>query len=395
MIPTIQTEIELLQNTKDELRTAIMEKGVSVSSNDLFSTYPTRISQISMTPGDKDDLFKSLIDRSITSLVVPDGTEILRPHVFSGCLNITSLTLPNSLKIIHNGALTGLHGVTTLVIPDSVKRIESSSSYHATTTNLTSLTLGSGLEYIGNNAFRNNTNLTSITINAETPPTLNTNTNAFDNTNNCPIYVPAESVDTYKAAWTKYADRIQAMPQDNTLFNSIVDRSVTSINIPNNVTSIGNYAFQSCASLTNVTIPSSVTSIGKYAFNGCTSLTSATIGNGVTSIGNAAFQSCNRLTSIIIPSSVTSIGDYAFLNCTSLTNVTIPSSVTSIGKYAFNGCYGLTSVTINRNTPPTLGFSAFDNTNNGPIYVPEDSVDAYKSASNWSTLASRIQAIPS
>lgn len=213
MIPTIQTEIELLQNTKDELRTAIMEKGVSVSSNDLFSTYPTRISQISMTPGDKDDLFKSLIDRSITSLVVPDGTEILRPHVFSGCSNITSLTLPNSLKIIYNGALTGLHGVTTLVIPDSVKRIESSSSYPVTTTNLTSLTLGSGLEYIGNNAFYNRTNLTSITCLAETPPTLNTNMNAFDNTNNCPIYVPENSVDAYKAAWSKYASRIQAIPE--------------------------------------------------------------------------------------------------------------------------------------------------------------------------------------
>lgn len=213
MIPTIQTEIELLQNTKDELRTAIMEKGVTVSSNDLFSTYPTRISQISMTPGDKDDLFKSLIDRSITSLVVPDGTEILRPHVFSGCSNITSLTLPNSLKIIYNGALTGLHGVTTLVIPDSVKRIESSSSYPVTTTNLTSLTLGSGLEYIGNNAFYNRTNLTSITCLAETPPTLNTNTNAFDNTNNCPIYVPENSVDAYKAAWSKYASRIQAIPE--------------------------------------------------------------------------------------------------------------------------------------------------------------------------------------
>ena len=212
MIPTIQTEIELLQNTKDELRTAIMEKGVSVSSNDLFSTYPTRISQISMTPGDKDDLFKSLIDRSITSLVVPDGTEILRPHVFSGCLNITSLTLPNSLKIIYNGALTGLHGITTLVIPDSVKRIESSSSYPVTTTSLTSLTLGSGLEYIGNTTFYNRTNLTSITCLAETPPTLNTNTNAFDNTNNCPIYVPENSVEAYKAAWSKYASRIQAIP---------------------------------------------------------------------------------------------------------------------------------------------------------------------------------------
>ena len=210
MIPTIQTEIELLQNTKDELRTAIMEKGVSVSSNDLFSTYPTRISQISMTPGYKDDLFKSLIDRSITSLVVPDGTEILRPHVFSGCSNITSLTLPNSLKIIYNGALTGLHGVTTLVIPDSVTTIEGSSSFHQTSS-LTTLTIGTGITFIGNMVFYGNPNLTSITINATTPPELGLNNNAFDNTNNCPIYVPAASVDAYKTAWPTYASRIQAI----------------------------------------------------------------------------------------------------------------------------------------------------------------------------------------
>ena len=395
MIPTIQTEIELLQNTKDELRTAIMEKGVSVSSNDLFSTYPTRISQISMTPGDKDDLFKSLIDRSITSLVVPDGTEILRPEAFSGCSNITSLTLPNSLKIIHNGALTGLHGVTTLVIPDSVKRIESSSSYPNTTTSLTSLTLGSGLEYIGNNAFYNRTNLTSITCLATTPPTLGTNTNAFDNTNNCPIYVPEDSVDAYKAAWTKYADRIQAMPQDNTLFNSIVDRSVTSINIPNNVTSIGNYAFSNCSSLTSINIPSGVTSIGQYAFDTCSALTSVNIPSSITSIGQSAFSGCSSLTSVNIPDSVTSIGAGAFAICSSLTSVTIGNGVRSIGNYAFSNCSSLTSVTINRNTPPTLGFAAFNNTNDCPIYVPEDRVDAYKSSSYWSTLASRIQAIPS
>lgn len=373
MIPTIQTEIELLQNTKDELRTAIMEKGVTVSSNDLFSTYPTRISQISMTPGDKDDLFKSLIDRSITSLVVPDGTEILRPHAFSGCSNITSLTLPNSLKIIYNGALTGLHGVTTLVIPDSVKRIERSSSYPNTTTSLTSLTLGSGLEYIGNNAFYNRTNLTSITCLAETPPTLNTNTNAFDNTNNCPIYVPEDSVDAYKAAWTKYADRIQAMPQDNTLFNSIVDRSVTSIDIPSGTTSIGRYAFYRCFSLTSITIPDSVRSIGDSAFEECTSLTSVTI-----------------------PSSVTSIGKNAFRDCTSLTSATIGSGVTTIGETAFYNCLSLTSVTVNATTPPTLRSMAFGNASDSlVIYVPSSSLEIYKTATNWKTYASRIQAIPS
>ena len=79
---------------------------------------------------------------------------------------------------------------------------------------------------------------------------------------------------------------------------------------------------------------------------------------------------------------------------TSLTSVTIPSGVTSIGVAAFNGCRGLTSVTVNATTPPTLGKYVFTSTNNYPIYVPSESVNAYKAATNWSTYASRIQAIP-
>ena len=113
-----------------------------------------------------------------------------------------------------------------------------------------------------------------------------------------------------------------------------------------------------------------------------------------TSIADSAFYYCDNLTSIIIPNSVTSIGDWAFSNCTSLTSVTIPNSVTSIGEGAFYNCEGLTSVTIQATTPPTLGGTiVFEEANNCQIYVPAESVDAYKTATNWSSLASRIQAI--
>ena len=145
--------------------------------------------------------------------------------------------------------------------------------------------------------------------------------------------------------------------------------SLTSVTIPNSVTTIGDSAFYNCTSLTSVTIPNSVTSISSSAFHSCTGLTSVTIGNGVTSIaqytfyrcfnltsvtmsnsvtsiGKRAFASCESLTSIAIPDSVTSIGEYAFDYCYSLTSITIPNSVTSIGEFAFHQCYGLTSVAI-------------------------------------------------
>ena len=103
-------------------------------------------------------------------------------------------------------------------------------------------------------------------------------------------------------------------------------------------------AFRDCSMLTSVTIPDSVTSIGDYAFWNCRGLTSVTIGSSVESIGSYAFDGCTGLTSVTIPDSVTSIGRYAFRDCTRLTSVTIGSSVESIGSYAFDGCTGLTSV---------------------------------------------------
>ena len=171
--------------------------------------------------------------------------------------------------------------------------------------------------------------------------------------------------------------------------------NLTSITIPNSVTSIRKGAFYSCKSLTSITIPNSVTSIGEYAFYGCKSLTSINVDvnnpnycsidgvlfdknqttlikyprgkqgasyiipNSVTSIGNSAFRDCCALSSITIPNSVTSIGNSAFSGCDALTSVTIPDSVTGIGKSAFYRCDALTSVTIeNEEGKVAIGMSA-------------------------------------
>ena len=103
-------------------------------------------------------------------------------------------------------------------------------------------------------------------------------------------------------------------------------------------------------SITNYTINNMTKCIGPYAFSDCSKLTSIIIPDGVTSIGYDAFGDCSSLTSIEVPDGVTNIGDFAFGSCSSLESITIPDSVTSIGYYAFNHCSSLTSITYNGTT---------------------------------------------
>ena len=132
--------------------------------------------------------------------------------------------------------------------------------------------------------------------------------------------------------------------------------NITSVILPNTITTIANCTFKNSAKITNVTIPDSVISIGDSAFQGCTSLTSVEIPNSVTNIGDSAFYGCTGLTSIIIPNSVTSISSCAFGQCRELLNVVIPDSVTSIGVNAFMSCTKLTKIFIPKSVTEILGY---------------------------------------
>ncbi len=122
--------------------------------------------------------------------------------------------------------------------------------------------------------------------------------------------------------------------------------SLTSVTIPTSAQKIGSCAFFGCSSLTSVTIPTSVRKIEHSAFSGCSSVTSLTIPTSVQEIGSFAFSECSSLSSVTILASVQEIGSSAFSKCSSLTSVTIPTSVQKIGSCTFSGCSSLTSVTI-------------------------------------------------
>lgn len=121
--------------------------------------------------------------------------------------------------------------------------------------------------------------------------------------------------------------------------------AVTSVTIPDSVTSIHDVSFFNCSQLTNISIPNSVTYIGYSAFSYCTSLKSITLPSSLSTISRALFSGCSQLTTIHIPDSVSSIQFYAFHDCENLKTIRIPVSVTSIRDFAFDGCPSSMTVT--------------------------------------------------
>ena len=136
----------------------------------------------------------------------------------------------------------------------------------------------------------------------------------------------------------------------NDAFNGCTN--LMSMTMPDSVTTIGEKAFIDCTSLSNINISSNVNAIGQYAFNGCTSITSITIPNDVTIINEGVFGKTG-LTSITIHSNITSIYKYAFAMCNSLTTITIPAGVTYVGEYAFQ----LWSATQTINITPRTSYN--------------------------------------
>ena len=122
--------------------------------------------------------------------------------------------------------------------------------------------------------------------------------------------------------------------------------NLTSIEVPDSITSIGDMAFSGCTNLKSMEIPESITEIAVGAFRGCSGLTNIVIPESVTSVGDQAFSGCSSLTGIVIPDNITRIADGTFKECTNLTSIVIPDSVTSIGVYAFASCRNLKSVEI-------------------------------------------------
>ena len=305
------------------------------------------------------------------------GLDVDGNSSFNGATQLTSIILPNSLLSIGDYCFSEC-GLTSIVIPDSVTSIGEGAFEDCQ--GLTSLNIPNSISYIGGDAFRN--------------------TLYYDNMPDGLIYI--------NNILYKYKGEMPSNTTIDVLSGTIgisgrafynmgtnTDELIA-INIPNSVLFIGNYAFYHCWRLASITIPNSVTFIGENAFAICYSLSSISLGNGITTIKNSTFDNCLGISSIIIPDSILTIESFAFARCNNLSSITIGNSVTSIERYAFGQLGNNISriITIKAIIPPQCNEEQFAGsykiTN---IYVPAESVEAYKIAAGWSIYADIISAI--
>ena len=280
---------------------------------------------------------------------------------FSQCYSLKSVIIPDSVTTIGNYAFRDCSSLTSVTIPDSISTI-------------------------GGNAFESCSSLTSVTI-PDSVTTLGDN----------PFWM-CYSLTEFKGKLA--SEDGKCLIVDGVLNSFAVSCGVTEYTIPDCVTKIGKHPFYGCNSLTSVTIPDSVTTVDSRPFWSCINLAEFkgkfASEDGKCLIVNDVLNSfaigCGA-TEYTIPDNITTIGVSAFEDCSSLTSVTIPESITSVGGAAFNDCYSLKNVYCKAITPPTGNYWMFrNNASDRKIYVPAESVDAYKNAEEWSDYADAIVA---
>lgn len=297
--------------------------------------------------------------------------------LFFGCSELTEIYISESVKSNLDKALAGMPSLEKLEIAatndsykvDSELPLVSNQSgdsifyfFTALDGKNAELVIPEGTYYIGDNAFKNQVDLTKVTIPSSV---LEIGEGAFQNCFSLKTVVFAESSSMQSIGKGAFAfctslESIVNLP-GNASYGTYMFQyctSLTQISIPAGVTALPNYMFRYCTSLAQIALPESVTSIGQYAFQNCTSLAEIDISN-VTSIGNFAFN-FSGLTKITIPEAIKTLGNQIFNGCSKLKTVTLHDNITSFGTSLFTDCTSLESITLPSGLK-TFGTSVFKN----------------------------------
>lgn len=336
---TPSTSVVLYETTDDKKVT---------SSYDVFNNGSIAVLQGNIIKGDtyknKTTLYKVVLLEGITSI---------EKDAFNGCSGLYTIILPNSLKSIKKGAFYGCNTLSSLHIPDNIDIIEPNSLPSSASAVLNYLS-GKG---VINGTFLTNNNSLLFTV-----PDIISNFALWDDF----VQISLPSVATL-------AERSFAFVKPHV--EDDISYGIT-LNIPNSVVNINTTAFMMSA-------PSIFKFTGKFASSDGLYLQK----------DNSVFlyAGFNSNTEANVVEGIVRIEQRAFQNCSNITTVKLPKSITSIGAYAFYGCSKLTSIYCAATTPPVLDKDKdIIPSNVTKIYVPTASVNAYKSATNWTTYASKI-----
>lgn len=299
---------------------------------------------------------------ALTGVSMPAGMESIGALAFKGCTKLASAALGNSLTLLGDSAFYGCSALQSVELPVTVSSVGTRTFAGCSALNavglgnvsaigeaafngcsaLTEIAIPNGVETLGNYAFYGCSALATVTLGTQERSSSSLKTigdYAFAETAVKSVVLP---------------DGVSTL--GNYAFNKCA--SLATVSLGNSLTAIGNYAFKSCTKLTSVAIPDRVTKLGTYVFQSCTGLESAKIGGGVTSVPNYMFHGCTNLVNVELSEKVTSIGNSAFYNCKGLKSLPVTESITSIGTNAFYGCTSLTSVNLSDKVT-SLGASAF------------------------------------
>ena len=330
---------------------------------------------------DKTTLVQYPAGKPETSYTIPAGVTAVQGGAFSGTA-LTSVTIPESVTVIGRNAFYLCEALTAATVPDGVTSIENGTFSYCSA--LTKVTLGNGVTNIGTRAFSGCTALAEMTVAATEPPVAAAN--AFENVSrDITVNVPAESLDTYKAAsvWSEFTN-LQPWSQITFTAGNLTYRVTNetaktaqltgyatapegALTIPAgveydgteySVTSIGNKALAGCELLTEAVVPNSVATIGNEAFADSKALAKVTLGDGVATMGNAVFRGCESLTEAVIPDGVTTLGAETFSGCTKLSKAVLGNGVKAIGEKTFYGCTALAQIAFS-DAVTTIGSEAF------------------------------------